>query len=166
MHFVYQRMSPISVRHNSKFSADDVEFVLGPLFGTHYGMDGLRSIISSVDHIFCAYDKKMHRYVGCALVQSHNEKNILYIKLFGVAESNQGQGIGTHLLKSIQKWGERENFSAIILHTQVNNYRAIGLYEKVGFLKQYLLKDFFRPRELPTFVEVYESDAYQMIAYL
>ncbi|UJR38234.1 hypothetical protein I4U23_030907 [Adineta vaga] len=167
MKFVYQQFSPISVRHNSKFSFEDVESVLGPLFGDYYGMQRLRSIITSVDHIWCIFDKKINRHIACALVQSHKHKNVLYIKLFGVAESSQGQGIGTHLLKSIKEWGEKERYFAVILHTQINNQKAIGLYEKVGFRKQYLFKDFFfHPHDMPSFVQSHEPDAYQMILYL
>lgn len=165
MNFVLDQL-PISIHHNSSFTLDDIESVLGSLFGSYYGDEKLRTIISSVNHVWCVYDEKTNRYVACALVKTHHKKNVLYIKLFGVEKSSQGQGIGTRLLKAIRKWGQKGNYSAIILHTQTNNYQAIGLYEKVGFIKQYFFKDFFRPRELPSFIPHHEPDAYQMILYL
>lgn len=166
MTFVYQPFSSISIRHNSKFALADVESVLAPLFGDHYGLEQLRSIIDSVDHIWCVFDRRTQQYVACALVHSHEDKNALYVKLFGVAPDFQGQGLGTRLLKTVRKWATRENYSAMILHTQINNYRAINLYEKVGFRKQFLLEDFFRPPGTPSFAQLHESDAYQMILYL
>lgn len=153
----------ISIYHNSKFSFDDIESVLRPLFEGYYGIEQLRSIISSVDHIWCVYDKNLNQYIACALVKSHSKKNVLYIKLFGVETSSQGQGVGTRLLKAIKKWGEKKDYFAIILHTQIDNFKAIGLYEKVGFRKQYYLKNFFRP---PGFFSFNQPDAYQMILHL
>ncbi|CAF0839839.1 unnamed protein product [Adineta steineri] len=166
MNFVYDQSSTISIYHNSIFSLADVESVLEPLFGNYYGKEKLAAIISSVDHIWCVHDRRINQYVACALVQSHNEKDVLYIKLFGVAISSQGQGIGTRLLKAIKKWARQANYFAVILHTQINNDKAIGLYEKLGFEKQYLFKDFFRPREIPLSLYIHEPDAYQMILYL
>jgi len=164
MHFFYdQPSSSISIYHNSEFSLDDIESVFGPLFENYYGMKQLRSIISSVDHIWCVYDININRYIACALVQSHPKKNILYIKLFGVEKSSQGQGVGTQLLKAIKKWGRKKDYFAIILHTQIDNLKAIGLYEKVGFQKQYYFKNFFHQDR---FFSLSEPDAYQMILYL
>jgi ribosomal protein S18 acetylase RimI-like enzyme len=166
MSFFYNQsssLSSISIHHNSKFSFDDTESVLRPLFESYYGIERLRSIISSVDHIWCVYDKRMNKYNACALVQSYSTDNVLYINLFGVEKSSQGQGIGKCLLNAIKKWGEKKDYFAIILHTQIDNHRAIGLYEKVGFRKQYYLKSHFPTRE---FVPFHQPDAYQMILYL
>ncbi len=158
-----QSLSLISIYHNSNFTFNDVESILAPLFESYYGIQFLRSIIYSVDHIWCVYDKNINRYIACALVQSHPKKNILYIKLFGVEKSSQGQGVGTQLLKAIKKWGRKKDYFAIILHTQIDNLKAIGLYEKVGFQKQYYFKNFFHQNR---FFLLSEPDAYQMILYL
>ncbi|CAF2428070.1 unnamed protein product [Rotaria sp. Silwood2] len=161
-----QSYSLISIDHNSKFSVDDIESVLQPLFGSYYGTEQLRTIISSADHIWCANDREKNKCVGCALVQSNHTDRVLYMNLFGVTKSRQGQGIGTRLLNTIKKWGRKQNYLAIILHTQVDNYKAIGLYEKAGFRKQYYAKDFFPPRRFVSFFQYHEPDAYQMILYL
>jgi ribosomal protein S18 acetylase RimI-like enzyme len=161
-----QSSSSISIQHNSHFSFEDIESVLGPLFGNYYGTEQLRSMINKVGHIWGVYDRRIQRYTACALVTSHSKDNVLYIKLFGVEKSSQGQGIGTHLLEAIKTWGRKSDYFAIILHTQIDNTKAIGLYEKVGFRKQYFLKDFFRPRGLFSFIAFNEPDGYQMILYL
>ncbi|CAF0918324.1 unnamed protein product [Rotaria sp. Silwood1] len=169
MNFSYntsKSLSSISIYHNSHFSLDDIESVLEPLFGSYYGIEQLRTIISSADDIWCVYDRENNNYVACALVQSFHTDKVLYVNLFGVEQSHQGQGIGTLLLKKMKSWGRKKNYSAIILHTQVNNYKAIGLYEKVGFIKQYYAKNFFPPRGFLSFFQYHEPDAYQMILYL
>ncbi|CAF0818366.1 unnamed protein product [Rotaria sordida] len=158
--------SPISIYHNSKFSFDDVESVLEPLFGNYYGISELRAIISNVDHIWCAYNTTKKQYVACALVRTYNKDKVLFINLFGVTQACQGQGIGTRLLKAIKNWGQKQKYVAIILHTQVDNYKAIGLYEKVGFYKQYYITNFFPPRGCLSFFRSHGSDAYEMILYL
>jgi len=140
MSFFYNQspsLSSISIHHNSKFSFDDIESVLRPLFESYYGIERLHAIISSIDHTWCVYDKRMNKYTACALVQSHSTDNILYINLFGVEKSSQGQGIGTRLLNAIKKWGEKKDYFAIILHTQINNHKAIGLYETILFKKSF-----------------------------
>ncbi|CAF2091873.1 unnamed protein product [Rotaria magnacalcarata] len=158
--------SSISIYHNSYFSFEDVEYVLRPLFQSYYGREGLRSIIYSVNHTWCVYDRQISRYVGCALIETHDTDNVLYVKLLGVKKSSQGQGIGTQLLKTIKRWAQKQNYFALVLHTQINNDKAIRLYEKVGFVKQYYLKDFFQSSGLLSLFQFSEPGAYQMILYL
>lgn len=166
LHNESQSLQSISIHHNSSFSLEDIESALEPLFGNYYGTKRLRSIISSTDHIWCVYHREITQYIACALVQSHHTNNILYVKLFGVVKSSQGQGMGTHLLKAIIKWARREKYFAIILHTQIDNDRAVGFYEKVGFRKQHYLKDFFRQYGSRSLIQSFQPDAYQMILYL
>ena len=156
----------MSVHHNSPFSIEDIEVVLSPLFGSYYGADRLRSIIVKSEEKWCVYDEQRGQYVACALLSHCRKENILYIKLFGVQPSSQGQGIGTRLLETIKRWARKRNYVALLLHTQLSNHRAIGLYEKVGFHKQYYLENFFhRHGRLPTLAS-HDPHAYQMILYL
>jgi len=150
------------IYHNENFSYDDVEYVLGPLFDSYYGRRQLRSIIRKVDHIWCVYDQITRQYVACALLKTKDD-NTLYVKLFGVQQANQGQGIGTRLLKAIKRWARHAGYLAIQLHTQIDNDQAIGLYEKVGFRKQYIERNFYRRYSFRSFFEFNQPDAYFMI---
>jgi ribosomal protein S18 acetylase RimI-like enzyme len=158
--------SSISIYYNSGFSLDDVESVLRPLFENYYGIRQLRSIISSADHTWCVYDRRINQYIACALLLNQPNNNVLYLNLFGVAEISQGQGIGTRLLKIIKRWARKNGYSAIFLHTRVDNVPAIRLYEKVGFQKQYHVPNFYRQYGFFTFFAPHEPNAYQMILYL
>ena len=164
--FDRQRTSAISIVYNSHFTHDDVEAILGPLFESYYGRRRLRSIISKVEHTWCLYDRNVRRYIACALLETDIFDGTLYLKLFGVEQASQGQGIGTRLLKAIRKWAKRSGYSAITLHTQIDNYQAIGLYEKVGFRKVAHVKNFYRRFSFSTLIDFNQPDAYQMILYL
>lgn len=160
------RSSSISILHNSYFTLDDVQAVLAPLFESYYGRRKLRSMIAGVDHIWCVYDRNTNRYIASALLDNQPEDNTLYIKLFGVEKTSQGQGIGTRLLKAIRRWARKSGYFGIVLHTQLDNEQAVGLYEKVGFQKQYRVRNFYRRNALLSFLETHEPDAYLMVLYL
>ena len=153
-------MSNTSIFYNRNFSRREIESVLGPLFGDYYGLERLRSIISKSEHVWCMFDQRVQRPVAAALLSDRERGSVLYLKLFGVDKASQGQGIGTRLLKAIQQWARaRRNYMSIMLHTQTNNSPAIHLYEKVGFRKEFFLRDFFHRQSN-------HADAYQMIFYL
>lgn len=158
--------SSFSVHYNRDFTIEQVQSILQPLFGGYYGKNRLRKIIADSEHIWCVYDRQVNRYVACALISDRDEKRILYVKLFGVDQSTQGRGIGTYLLKSIQQWAKERHYVAMMLHTQINNVAAIGLYEKVGFHKEFYLSNFFRRRTLLWLDPTFQTDAFQMILYL
>jgi ribosomal protein S18 acetylase RimI-like enzyme len=83
----------------------------------------------------------------------------LYIILFGVQKSEQGRGIGTHLLESIIKWFRNHRYTFIYLHTECDNENAIRLYEKAGFQKEFTQPDYIE--QLPQF----GSDVLPMILF-
>ncbi|CAF1346318.1 unnamed protein product [Adineta steineri] len=154
------KSSNIQVYHNRQFPLKDIVAVLYPLFGSFYQYDEFIQMIMTVHHIFCAYDRIQKRCVACALVNNTRKGKGLYVMLFGVRKSNQQGGVGTHLLKSVVQWAYRAGYAFIYLHVHVDNYKAIGLYEKVGFQKQEYLVDYYsqQPKENP--------DAYRMVLQL
>jgi ribosomal protein S18 acetylase RimI-like enzyme len=146
-----QRQSPnVQIYHNRQFPLKDIIDVLYPLFYAYYPYKHFITMITTVNHIFCAYDQIQRRCVGCGLVNNVGRKG-LYVMLFGVRQSNQHHGIGTQLLKSIIQWGHRTKHTFISLHVNVQNFKAIGLYKKVGFRKHEYLPDYYRgtPKENP-----------------
>jgi len=135
--------SRIQIYHNRQFPLNDIVDVLYPLFHDDYVYDDFIKMITTANHIFCAYDQFQRRCVGCALINNAGEKGGLYIMLFGVRQSNQSHGVGTQLLKTIIRWARQTGHTFIYLHVHVENFKAIGLYEKVGFRKQEYLSDFY-----------------------
>jgi len=135
--------SNIEIRHNVQFPFDDIFNVLHPLFGQYYAYNDFIYTIYTVNHIFCAYDKKQGKCIACALINNDAMQGGLYIMLFGVEQSNQHHGIGTHLLEEVIKWARQKGYRFIYLHVHIQNYKAIGLYEKVGFHKQQHIPNFY-----------------------
>ncbi|CAF2979619.1 unnamed protein product [Rotaria sp. Silwood2] len=156
----------IRIYHNGDFPYEHVRSVLGPLFENYYGAEGLRSMVEMIDHIWCAYDIFTDQCIACALVQYEPGRETLYIKLFGVRRINQGQGVGSRLLDAILSWAKRQRYLAVLLHTQVNNYKAISLYKKMGFRKQLYLPNFFHSQTPTWSLLSGEPDGFLMTAHL
>ena len=143
--------SNVQIYHNRPFPLRDIVDILYPLFTTSYQYDELIRMITTVNHIFCSYDHIQRRCIACALVNEVGTKGGLYIMLFGVRQSSQHHGVGTKLLKGIIEWARQRKYTYIYLHVNVDNYKAIGLYRKVGFRQHEYLPDYYRdsPKESP-----------------
>jgi ribosomal protein S18 acetylase RimI-like enzyme len=152
--------SNIEVYHNIQFPLDDILDVFYPLFGSYYLYDDFIYMIYSVNNIFCAYDKRQNRCIACALVNNADTPGGLYIMLFGVRQSDQGRGAGTYLLSKIIQWARQRGYSFIQLDVHIENHKAIGLYEKVGFVKYKYIPNYYG--NLPK----YPPHAFRMILSL
>lgn len=69
------------------------------------------------------------------LVLSNINQDDYYIAELAVDESQRGKGIGTKILKEAIKLAKDENYSRVVLDADLNNERAINLYESLGFKK-------------------------------
>jgi ribosomal protein S18 acetylase RimI-like enzyme len=137
--------SDIEVYYNKfiQIPFNDIFGVLHPIFGQYYGNNDFIYMLSTAQHIFCAYDKRQGQCIACALINNDSTQGGLYIMLFGVRKSNQSHGTGTYLLETIIQWARQTGYRYIHLHVHVDNYKAIGLYEKVGFRKYQYLPNFY-----------------------
>src|ERR1700722_18630425 len=116
-----KRKPSIEIYHDYQFPPQDILGVLIPLFGQFYTYNNLIEMIQKADHIFCAYDKKTGQCIGCALITIAETQDGLYLQLFGVRQTSQGRGVGTHLLKRIIRWAYQSGYWFISLHAAVNN---------------------------------------------
>ena len=66
------------------------------------------------------------------------------IKNIAVLESLQGRGIGSYLLSEIRRIAEAEKYKSIIVGTPDGSLKQILFYEKNGFTKYDVRKDFFK----------------------
>ena len=63
------------------------------------------------------------------------------LRYMAVDEKHNNQGIGKAIVQTMEKYAQKNNFNAIILHAREN---AVGFYEKLGYKtteKSYLLFD-------------------------
>jgi len=61
----------------------------------------------------------------------------------GVIPSHRGKGIARQLMALITDWARLQGSTAMMLEVKVDNLEAIGLYEKLGYKKLNLRKDYF-----------------------
>ncbi|CAF1478309.1 unnamed protein product [Adineta steineri] len=135
----------VKISHHLNYPLNHIENVLLPLFEKDYPDDSLRVTIDSANHIWCAYENG--KCIGCALITDIGSYGGLYVILFGISKPAQGRGIGTRLLKKVIKWSRKHSYTFIYLLTEYDNEKAIRLYEKAGFEKDF--RKSFLDEELP-----------------
>jgi ribosomal protein S18 acetylase RimI-like enzyme len=146
------------ISHNHNYPLWHLENVLLPLFEKNYTYDSLHETILSANHIWCAYE--YGECIGCALMTDIGSNGGLYMILFGIKNSAQGRGIGKRLLENIIRWSRRQGYRFIYLHTENDNRKAIGMYEKAGFKREFYLSDYIE--QLPQL----GSDVIPMVLFL
>ncbi|MEM2633527.1 MAG: ribosomal protein S18-alanine N-acetyltransferase, partial [Nitrososphaerota archaeon] len=71
------------------------------------------------------------------------EKNIGTIVSIAVKKDYRKKGIGKKLLDSIIEYFKSRNVSLVNLQVRIDNYEAISFYEKNGFKKVKVLKNYY-----------------------
>ena len=147
------------ISHHRNYPLWHLEDVLLPLFAKNYTHDDLRETIRSANHVWCAYEYE--RCIGCILMTDVGSNGGLYIILFGVRQSSQGRGIGKNLLENLIQWAREQNYRFIYLHTEFDNRKAIGMYERAGFHQQ-----FYQPPDDIEQLPQFGSDVVPMVLFL
>lgn len=71
-----------------------------------------------------------------------------YIINLAVTASMRRRGVGSALINNLFEIAEHRNFKFVTLEVRVSNFQAISLYEKLGFEKQGIRKNYYsRPIE-------------------
>lgn len=81
-------------------------------------------------HVFVA--KKQGKVVGT--VTAVEEGNKLWITALATDPLHQRQGIGSSLLAFVQDEGSRRGSEAVMLDVEIDNDKALSVYEKAGFM--------------------------------
>lgn len=84
----------------------------------------------------------------------------LHILSIGIDSNCRGNGIGTDLINSLIKKIEN-NCTTITLYVHIENNKAIKFYEKNGFIKDKLLKNYYCGQ-----LNAKSQDAIKMIKYI
>lgn len=74
--------------------------------------------------------------------------NCIYIESFAVLEKYRNLGIGSELLSWVIEETKKRFIHEIVVHVQANNEKAISWYLKKGFVKQDLVKDYYKEQGL------------------
>ena len=80
--------------------------------------------VAEINHLVVAY---------LSIEVHHEEKNFIYLDDLSVSEKYRSVGIGTHLIKTAEKFAEGINISTIIFHVEKANKLAFKLYKRLGY---------------------------------
>jgi len=97
---------------------------------------------------------------GFIIVLYNNNNKVAGIETINVDPKFQGMGIGKKLLKAAEEDMYPRFIKKIRLEVSVGNITAIKLYEKLGFRKTALLKDYYNYKQYRTY------DAFRMVKEL
>jgi RimJ/RimL family protein N-acetyltransferase len=94
-------------------------------------------------HVLYVYESNGSAVGMCKLVpQQYRNAHIVYLGGVGIHPSFAGKGEGLNMLHDIISFAKQQGFRRIELSVASINERAIHLYEKAGFVKEGLLRNF------------------------
>ncbi len=91
-----------------------------------------KNAFENKDKYFCYYRNNSKVY-GYILFSINNELNEIIIELIAIDNNNENNGIGSKLLKELEKFAIDNDLKIIKVGTQLNNLKAQNFYEKNGF---------------------------------
>ncbi len=104
--------------------------------------------------VLFVYEDETKQIGMCKLVpQQHRNAHIIYLGGVGIQVSQSGKGHGLNMLQEIKTYASNSNFSRIELSVATINVRAVHLYEKAGFVKEGIMKNFTYLKEEDTFLD-------------
>lgn len=104
--------------------------------------------------VLFVYEHEMKQMGMCKLVpQQHRNAHIIYLGGVGIHVSQSGKGHGLKMLQEIKTYASNNNFSRIELSVATINERAVHLYEKTGFVKEGIMKNFTYLKEEDKFLD-------------
>lgn len=114
-------------------------------FSSPWSKASLRESLSQpyVVFVVATVEEKVVGYGGIYIVNDDGE-----ITNIAVTGSMRGRGVGKMLLEKINEECEKRQVKAIVLEVRESNEVAIGLYEKMGYSRIGIRKNFYdKPRE-------------------
>lgn len=63
----------------------------------------------------------------------HRNMTYCFIADIAVAESYRSQGVGEQLMDAAEEWGRRNGAKFVTLEHHVDNHRAAGFYQRLGY---------------------------------
>lgn len=97
----------------------------------------------------------VHQPVGmCKLVpEDHRSAHVLYIGGIGIHPSFAGNGYGVQLMEEIKRFADAEGYKRLVLSVAVVNEKAIHVYERAGFVKEGVMKNYTYLRAQDTYLD-------------
>lgn len=130
----------LTLRSMEEQDLDRVAAIEAEIFSMPWSKKGFQD---SLRQKVCLYvsafmDEKLVGY--CGLLQSFDEADITNV---AVDEKYRGLGVATAMLTELLALGRERGISGFTLEVRAGNENAIHLYEKLGFVKEGVRRNFY-----------------------
>lgn len=137
-------MNHLVIREASGKDIDGMVNVLRTIYlqDENWARKAIKKLLATEDYVILVAELNgtlvgfVDYYVLPSIWEKWNEATINY--LF-VHKDYQGRGVGSKLLKEVTKRTDEMGIMELHVGTEMDNKRAIHLYKKHGFTKEYLL---------------------------
>ena len=138
------------IRKMTEADLDQVAELASLVFSAPWSRQGFADALPAENACFLVAEKSGEVAGYCGVYLAADEAEIINV---AVKPEFQRQHIADRLMEAMLEEGKRRGICRFFLEVRVSNLAAIGLYEKYGFKKQGIRKDFYK--------EIHE-DAYVM----
>ncbi|WP_268225038.1 GNAT family N-acetyltransferase [Sinomicrobium oceani] len=85
----------------------------------------------TIAHVVIAYDHDTP--IACGALRAYDRDTVEIKRMFTTTD-HRGKGIGSQILKNLEKWASQLGYARCILETGKRQPEAIGLYQKNGYV--------------------------------
>lgn len=107
-----------------------------------YSLQDIEYEIASDASVFYVAETSDSVVVGFSV--SHYIIDELELLQIGISEQYRNLGVGHKLLSSLFSWGKLNSIRAVYLELRSQNIKALNFYEKNGFAKLYLRRNYYK----------------------
>lgn len=128
----------IEIHRTNSDNGDFIELVkaldayLAEMDGEDHAFYAQLNKTSTIRYVVLAYEHG--KPVGCGAIRE-SEPGTMEIKRMYVVPECRGKGIAARMLGELERWAAELSYTRCILETGNRQHEAIGLYEKMGYLR-------------------------------
>ena len=119
---------------------DQVMEIETDLFPVPWTREGFFTFLTREDTMFLVVEEKGRILGYCGLIMVLDEGDITNV---AVRRDRQREGIGNFIMESLIRMADYRGISTLHLEVRVGNETAIRLYERVGFTRDGIRKNYY-----------------------
>lgn len=137
------------IRKMTESDTEKVAEIAACVFATPWSREGFEEALMGDNACFLVAAKGEEVLGYCGLYMAADEGEILNI---AVQPKSQRQGIADQLMRALLSCGKEYGVSRFFLEVRVGNEAAIRLYEKHGFARKGIRRDFYKDNHEDAYV--------------
>ena len=133
----------MTIRRMKKKDIPEVAFIESQCFTQPWSEHGFEEAMNDAVFLIAEENEQIAGYIGMYVMEPEGE-----ITNVAVREECRGNGCGNLLLQAMEQWAQKHRIERIVLEVRSGNAGAIHVYEKNGFVKLGIRKNFYQfPQE-------------------